>query len=96
MIESQTISIGEKRKISISVKSTCKKAFEIKKASYRLLLGEEVEDEGSCDVLEIDPTEMWLSAVIQPRAVKAIYYLEFNYTIEPEELKYVCQIRTVR
>ena len=96
MIESQTISIGEKRKISISIKSTCKKAFKIKKASFRLLLGDAVEDEGPCDILEIDPTEMWLSAIIQPRAVKAIYNLEFNYTIDPEELKYICQIRTVR
>lgn len=96
MIESQTMLIGEKRKISISVKSTCKKAFEIKKASFQLFCGDDVEAEGECDIYEVDPTEMILSATIKPQRANAQYCLEYTYTIEPEELKYMCIIRTVR
>lgn len=96
MIESQTVIIGEKRKVSISVKSTSKKAFEIKNASFRLLCGREVEDEGKCDILEVSPVEMIVSAVITPQRANATYVLEYTYSIEPETLKYICMIRTVR
>lgn len=96
MIESQTMLIGEKRKISISVKSTSKKAFEIKNASFQLRCGREVEAEGECDIYEADPTEMILSATIKPQRANATYTLEYTYTIEPEELKYMCIIRTIR
>ena len=43
MIESQTVRVGEIRKIVISVKSTCRKAFEIENAKFSLKCGEEEE-----------------------------------------------------
>lgn len=95
MIESQTVRVGETRKIVISVKSTCRKAFEITNAQFKLLCGDEEDQSGECSVEMITPTEMWLSALITPQRANARYALRFTYTIEPETLIYECEIRTI-
>ena len=95
MIESQTVRVGEIRKIVISVKSTCRKAFEIENAKFSLKCGEEEESSGDCTIEMITPTELWMSALIQPQRAKDRYLLRFTYDIGPESLIYECEIRTI-
>lgn len=95
MIESMTMTFGEKREVSIAITSagSCQKAFEVTRATFRLLCGDEVEADGLCEIKMIHPTETHLSALILPRRKCATYVLEFNYDIWPEQLTYRCKIR---
>lgn len=95
MIESTTMELGERRNITIEVRSIADKAFDITNASYTLRSGDEIEASGSCDIIRQNATTIWLSAVIQPMRKCAVYTLEYVYDIAPEKLIYVCQIRVV-
>lgn len=93
MIESTDFILGEKKRVSISVKGIANKPFEITGASYKLFLGGEVEDSGKCEVERIYDNETILSALIQPQAKNAIYELIFKYTIYPENFQYTVHVR---
>lgn len=94
MIESQTIVLGERRKITISVHSLTKQPFEIKNATYTLLQANQIEASGVCDVEEKNPLDIYVSAIVQPK-LKANYILEFHYDIDPERLIYQCMLKVV-
>lgn len=94
MIESQSIVLGERRKITISVQSLTKQPFEIKNATFMLREGNVVESSGVCLVEELNPLEIHVSAVVQPQR-KANYILEFHYDIDPERLIYKCMLKVV-
>ena len=93
MMESLTMSLGEKRNIAVCVRSTCDQAFDIDEASFFLKSGEEVEESGTCGITYINDTNAILTALIRPMRKNCNYTLEFHYTIDPEELIYVCRIR---
>lgn len=95
MRESLTMNFGEKRKISVRVTSTCKKAFEVENATFLLKVGSDVEASGTCEVTEIRPDEMIISALVNPQRRGAMYTLEYHYDILPERLIYICELRTV-
>lgn len=87
------IKLGEKRNISIRVKSVEKKEFEIDKATYILRRGDEIEDSGECSDSTTNFKEHILTALIEPKAISSNYILEFHYTINPEELCHQVIIR---
>lgn len=70
--------LGEKRTISLLVTSLDEAPFSIKNASYRLKLGDEVEDEGAAII-----DEQSLIVNISPKMVGR-YILEFVMQIADE------------
>lgn len=95
MIESLNMQLGEKRKVSIGVRSTCRKAFDITNASFELRAGDEVEAKGLCEIEEIKPDRYSVSALIEPQRKSALYDLVYTYRIEPEEYIYRVRVRMV-
>lgn len=95
MTESVTMQLGEKREIAIGVKSTCHKAFKVTDASFELRAGDEIEASGQCEVKEIRPDMMSISAFIRPQRKSALYDLVYTYHIEPEEYIYRVKVRMV-
>lgn len=93
VMDSAIVKLGEKRNVSILVKSVEKKEFDIEKATYILKRGDEIEDSGECSDYTTNHKEHVLSALIEPKAKSSNYILEFYYTINPEELCYAVNIR---
>lgn len=91
--ESQTMLVGETKKIRVLIENTHDKGFEVSEAHWELKSGEEVESSGFCEIQELCHSKTILSALITPMRKNAVYSLEFNYTIDPEVLIYVCEIR---
>lgn len=93
MLESTDFILGEKKQVSIIVKSICEKPFEVTDARYFLKVGDEIESSGECFVEQIQNSKSILSALIQPMRKNAIYDLNYSYTIYPEKLLYTVKIR---
>lgn len=93
VMDTTMMQLGEKRNVSILVKSIDKKEFDIEKASYILRRGDEIEAEGECSDDTTNFKEHVLSALIEPQAKSSNYILEFHYTINPEELCYAVNLR---
>lgn len=93
MVESATLNFGEKRYISIQVKSVCGHKFEITKPIWKLKCGDEVEDHGECIIRNNNTSKIILSALIKPKRKNATYILEYDYRIEPELLIKQVKIR---
>ena len=84
--ERVTFELGEKKYVCISVKSTCKKPFDVTSAKYILKNGDQKEASGDCEISKRNDQETVLSALIQPMIKGATYTLEYNYEIPPEIL----------
>lgn len=95
MIETTTVYTGEVKRIRCVIESLNQGPFEVNSASFELIHDDEVEDSGDCDISQIAPDTVILSAIIQPMIAKTVYKLVFNYEIYPEKLKYFCNVRTV-
>lgn len=93
VMDAANIIFGEKRNISIMVKSLEKKEFDIEKATYILRRGDEIEASGDCSEFTSNFKEHVLTALIEPKAKSSNYILEFHYTINPEELCYPVSLR---
>lgn len=78
--------LGEKKYVCISVKSTCKKPFDVTSAKYILKNGDQKEASGDCEISKRNDQETVLSALIQPMIKGATYTLEYTYEIPPEIL----------
>ena len=66
MLESVTLNFGESRKIEILVESTIHRPFAVTDAAWKLMIGNEVETYGTCEVRDgRDPTKQIVSAFIQ-------------------------------
>lgn len=95
MVESTTIQHGEQRKITIVVKSTIPKPFEVTNASFQLFLNGKMESSGSLEVDEVKPIEYMLSALIKPKQACALYDLIFIYDIPPEHCIHTVNVRVL-
>lgn len=84
--ERVTFELGEKKYVCISVKSTCKKPFDVTSAKYILKNGDQKEASGDCEISKRNDQETVLSALIQPMIKGATYTLEYTYEIPPEIL----------
>ena len=84
--ERVTFELGEKKYVCISVRSTCKKPFDVTSAKYILKNGDQKEASGECEISKRDDKETILSALIQPMIKGATYTLEYTYEIPPENL----------
>lgn len=84
--ERVTFELGEKKYVCISVKSTCKKPFDVTSAKYILKNGNQKEASGDCEISKRNDQETVLSALIQPMIKGATYTLEYTYEIPPEIL----------
>lgn len=84
--ERVTFELGEKKYVCISVRSTCKKPFDVTSAKYILKNGDQKEASGDCEISKRDDQETVLSALIQPMIKGATYTLEYTYEIPPEIL----------
>ncbi len=93
MTERIDFELGERKYVCISVKSTCKKPFDVTSAKYELKKGDDTEDSGDCEITHKSDTETVLSALIQPMAKGATYILEYTYEIPPEILKTEVKIK---
>lgn len=93
MIETIDFSVGERRRVYISVTSIGHQPFEISNPSFILSVGNEIDDEGPCDIVEISQTEVLLGALIQPQRKGCLYDLKFTYEIYPSKLYYQIKVR---
>ena len=84
--ERVTFELGEKKYVCISVKSTCKKPFDVTSAKYILKNGDQKEASRDCEISKRNDQETVLSALIQPMIKGATYTLEYTYEIPPEIL----------
>lgn len=93
MLESIDMKCGERRRVYIAIKSIGRQPFEISNATFTLTIGDELDAQGYCDVVEEDFDEVLLGALIQPMRKNAIYMLRFTYEIYPTKLYYDVKIR---
>ena len=84
--ERVTFELGEKKYVCISVRSTCKKPFDVTSAKYILKNGDQKEASGDCEISKRNDQETVLSALVQPMIKGATYTLEYTYEIPPEIL----------
>lgn len=91
-----TFNIGEKRYVSIRVKSTSVTPFEVTNASWKLKCGDDIEASGLCVLEEESPTKWILRALVQPMRACASYKLVFEYDISPEHMSYIVNLITLR
>lgn len=94
MVESMTIDFGERRNVSILVKSVNNTPFEILNPSFRLTSGNEIEDSGRCSLTELSPLEIVVTAYVAPMRNNTIYTLVYEYDIKPEHYIHRVMIRT--
>lgn len=92
MTEKVRFELGEKKYVCISVRSTCKKPFDVTSAKYVLRNGDQIEKSGECEISKRDDRETILSALIQPMIKGATYTLEYTYEIPPEILKHEVRV----
>lgn len=83
---------GEKKYVCISVKSTCKKPFDVTSAKYILKNGDQKEASGDCEISKRNDQETVLSALIHPMIKRTTYTLEYTYEIPPEILKHEVRV----
>lgn len=93
MIETRTVTIGERIKMGIEVKSLSRTPFEIKNPSFDLYCGDELEANGVCEVVEITPVQQDIYALIRPLRANTKYRLIYHYDIGDERLIYECEVR---
>ena len=85
--------MGEKKYVCISVKSTCgNRPFDVTSAKYILRNGDQEETKGDCIIEKKSDVETILSALIQPAIKGTTYTLEYTYEIPPEILKYEVKV----
>lgn len=94
MVESMTIDFGERRNVSILVKSVNNTPFEILNPSFRLTCGSEIEDSGRCSLKELSPLETVVTAYVTPMRNNTTYTLVYEYDINPEHYIHRVMIRT--
>lgn len=86
--------MGEKKYVCISVKSTCGNTpFDVTSAKYILRNGDQEENKGDCIIEKKSDSETILSALIQPMIKSGSYTLEYTYEIPPEILKYEVKVK---
>ena len=86
--------MGEKKYVCISVKSTCRnRPFDVTSAKYILRNGDQEENTGDCIIEKKTDSETILSALIQPMIKGGSYTLEYTYEIPPEILKYEVKVK---
>ena len=86
--------MGEKKYVCISVKSTCgNRPFDVTSAKYILRNGDQEENTGDCIIEKKTDSETILSALIQPMIKGGSYTLEYTYEIPPEILKYEAKVK---
>ena len=95
MTEKVNFELGEKKYVCISVRSTCRKPFDVTSAKYVLRNGDQTEESGECEISKRGDQETILSALIQPQIKGATYTLEFTYEIPPEILKYEVRVKVI-
>lgn len=95
MIETTTVHVGEKKRIRCIVESISQQPFEVISAGFELRHGDVVEESGSCEIAQVSPDTVVLSALVSPMIAKTTYQLVFTYDIYPERLMYFCNVRTV-
>lgn len=93
--ERVTFELGEKKYVCISVKSTCKKPFDVTSAKYILKNGDQKEASGDCEISKRNDQETVLSALIQPMIKGETYTLEYTYEIPPEILKHEVKVQVL-
>lgn len=92
-MESVDFLVGEKKRVSISVKSIRQVPFEITDARFSLRCGEDEEVSGNLVVEPIRKGEVLLSALVQPQRANTLYDLEFSYEIYPETYLHYVKVR---
>ena len=92
MTERVNFDLGEKKYVCISVRSVCKKPFDVTSAKYVLMNGDQKEASGNCKISKQSDQETILSALIQPMIKGATYTLEYTYEIPPEILKHEVRV----
>lgn len=93
MLESETFSCGEDRRVCIAVNSTDRHPFEITNATWSLMNGDDVETSGDCEVQAIRSDYTVLKAKIKPMIANNVYVLHFSYDINDEHLEQDVTIR---
>ena len=56
MTEKVNFELGEKKYVCISVRSTCKKPFDVTSAKYVLRNGDQIEKSGECEISKWNDT----------------------------------------
>ena len=87
---------GERRYVSICVKSTSMTPFSVTNAVFKLMHGNEEESNGVCKVSEETPTKWVIRALVQPMRPCAEYTLQYEYDIDPEHLIYKVNLMTLK
>ena len=95
MTEKVNFEFGEKKYVCISIRSTCKKPFDVTSAKFILRNGDQTEVSGECEISKRNDLETVLSALIQPVIKGATYTLEFTYDIPPEILKHEVRVMVI-
>lgn len=94
MYESVDFLVGEKKNVTIAIRSGERKPFKVTEATWSLCLGDEVESEGKCYIDHLYDGTVNVSALIRPMRAKALYKLVYTYTIPPEQFLYRVKVRT--
>lgn len=87
-MERVNFKFGEKKYVCIGVRSCGNRPFEVTKAKFELLCGEEVEASGECEISRRSEQEIVLSSLVEPLRKNATYRLHVTYNIPPEVLKH--------
>ena len=95
MLDNVIFKCGEKKYVSICVKSVTSTPFELTNAQFSLMCGDDEEQNGVCKIEEVDPTKVIVRALIQPMRQCATYKLTFSYDISPEHLMYTVNVITM-
>lgn len=93
MMETIDISCGERRNVYIAIKSLCRQPFEVSNPKFKLSVGDEVDQQGECEIVELSQDEVLLGALIQPMRPKCLCNLHFEYEIFPTKLYYDIKVR---
>lgn len=92
-MESVDFLVGEKKKVTISVKSIGQEPFEITDGVFSLRCGEDAESSGNLVMENVRKGVVTLSALIQPQRANTLYDLEFSYCIYPETYLHYVKVR---
>lgn len=94
MTESESFIVGEKRRVTIEVRGTNRKPFQVSNASWVLESGDEIESEGVCEIEGLLADKWTIAALIQPMRVDAVYDLIFSYDVNDEHMIQHVRVRT--
>lgn len=94
MSERIKIDFGERREVTLQIKSCDGSPFSVKSAVYDLIEESVSEASGEAQVEQIDDDTVNVTVLIQPKIPHVIYTLKFTYEIGEELLIHYVYVST--